>query len=603
MVNIDEKKLKIKKALMELKGQIRDDYSDNLAQKLKDLEEDISNDFYTIVVLGEFKRGKSTFVNALLKEEILPMDVIPTTATISALMWSEEKNTEVVRVDGKVEHGESSLRFLNNYTADKNFDVNSIKYLKVGLPAEILKNNIVIVDTPGVSDINEQRVQVTYDFIPRADSVIFLLDSTSPLKRTEKEFIDEHIVKLGIDRVTFIANKFDNIDEEEEDDVIEDIERRLKNSFKKSNQEDIFKEMPVIPMSSSMALKGIVENDKNLIERSGIVQLRKRIEETIQDSSMAYEKLNRHRKRAMHIVGIAEREINNKIKLHKTDLEDLEIALNNINGIMDEECEKKEKVNDYIDREKKNIISMVSKSLDYFESNLKEEIDESIELYRGGDFKDYVEKRIPIIVKKNINRWLNTHYISIDKLVDKLEKEIAVGLTNYFKAQVTLKGNEMVESNLVSEDFSIIDIEAEDISGANITAGFISAGAVGAMSLLGLAGLAPFMTMGLFPVLQRKLTESKLEEVKISVKPKIDQSLYDCFDKLKVEIIKSVEKRLDGLKKSADCTYDQLFSSIKNQIQLEIDEKKECKSRIDTRLSDLEEKLVTFKDIRDLLCD
>lgn len=135
------------------------------------------------------------------------------------------------------------MQFLNRYIASESFDIDKIKYLKVGYPTEILKNNIVIVDTPGVSDINEHRVQVTYDFIPRADAVIFLLDATSPLKRTEKEFIDEHLIKLGIDRVLFIANKFDNIDEEDEEEVIEDIEKRLKNSFKKNNQQTHLKNL------------------------------------------------------------------------------------------------------------------------------------------------------------------------------------------------------------------------------------------------------------------------------------------------------------------------------------------------------------------------
>ncbi len=55
-------------------------------QKLTDLQSDIAKDFYTVVVLGEFKRGKSTFVNALLGTKLLPMDVLPETATINAIM-------------------------------------------------------------------------------------------------------------------------------------------------------------------------------------------------------------------------------------------------------------------------------------------------------------------------------------------------------------------------------------------------------------------------------------------------------------------------------------------------------------------------------------
>lgn len=206
-------------------------------EKLEELEQDIQNDFFLIVVLGEFKRGKSTFVNALIGERLLPADVLPTTATINALMWDSNRVTQVMKNNGIIENGKSTLEYLSHFSADKNIDVQSIKYLKIGYPSDLLKNSVVIVDTPGVSDINEQRVQVTYDFIPKANAVVFLLDATSPLKRSEKEFIDEQLVKIGIDRILFVANKFDDIEEEEAESVLRDIERRLFTAFKAAKED------------------------------------------------------------------------------------------------------------------------------------------------------------------------------------------------------------------------------------------------------------------------------------------------------------------------------------------------------------------------------
>lgn len=84
----------------------------------------------------------------------------------------------------------------------------------------------------------------------------------------------------------------------------------------------------------------------------------------------------------------------------------------------------------------KNILAMVKKSLNFFQLNLKEEINEAIDNYKGLDFKDYVERHIPSVIKKNMNRWVSTYYTFIDKLLEKLEKEISVGLANYFKTRV-----------------------------------------------------------------------------------------------------------------------------------------------------------------------
>ena len=69
------------------------------ASALKELQEDMDNDFFTVVVLGEFKRGKSTFINAVLQTELLPVDVLPETATINALMYSEKPTVQVVMND------------------------------------------------------------------------------------------------------------------------------------------------------------------------------------------------------------------------------------------------------------------------------------------------------------------------------------------------------------------------------------------------------------------------------------------------------------------------------------------------------------------------
>lgn len=177
------------------------------ANALNELTSDIQEDFFTIVVLGEFKRGKSTLVNALLGEKILPTDVLPETATINAIMHSETPTLSVVMRDGNEEHGEVSGRFLKKFSAQNPQAVaEKVKYIKIGYPADILQQNVVIVDTPGVSDINEQRCEVTYRFLPKANVILFLLDANSPLKKTEKDFIDQHLLPLGIDHILFLAN-------------------------------------------------------------------------------------------------------------------------------------------------------------------------------------------------------------------------------------------------------------------------------------------------------------------------------------------------------------------------------------------------------------
>lgn len=574
-MNYNSEKEAIELVLKRMKSELVYDWDTNIIKSVEEFEEDLRNDFFTIVVLGEFKRGKSTFVNSLLEMELLPTDVIPTTATINALMYSDLKETVVVRTDGATEKGESTLKFLQSYVATEDFDVDKIKYLKIGYPAEILKDKVVIVDTPGVSDINEQRAKVTYDFIPRADGVIFLLDSTAPLKKTEKEFIDEHLVKIGLDRILFVANRFDEIDEEDEDEVLDDILDRLKNAFTKENQ-PILKDLTLLPVSAKMALDGTINGDRKLIERSGIDQVRNEVRKIIEEGSVSTEKVARYNRRLSFILRAMKKDINGKISLYNADLGDLKKTLENVEAMLKQERNRKEKITIFIANEREKIQAMIRKSVTHFHVKLKDEVLTSIENYKGIDFKDFVEKQLTTVIKKNMSRWVDTYYIYIDSFFEKLEKELATGLATYFNTRINIsnQGNRGLPEREHSN--YIINIEAEDISNVTTTAGLISAGTAGIMTLIGGPIVLPFVSMAAFPFLQKKMLEGRLKEAKIAIKPEVNAALDRCIANLHMEIEKDVIARIESITKTTEETYNSLFTKVASQIQVEV-ERRESK--------------------------
>src|SRR4029078_6354947 len=84
-----------------------------------------------------------------------------------------------------------------------------VAHVEVGYPADILQGNVVLVDTPGVNDLNEQRAEVTYGYVPGAHAVIFLLDSGQALKDSEREFLASHVLEGSRDRLIFVLGKID----------------------------------------------------------------------------------------------------------------------------------------------------------------------------------------------------------------------------------------------------------------------------------------------------------------------------------------------------------------------------------------------------------
>ena len=124
-----------KRQLLDIANRIVErDYVKNRPQILQEVESllsDIHRDFYTVVVLGEFKRGKSTFVNAILGEPLLPMDILPETAVISAIMYDEAPRLSVVSSDGSEIEGEVSRDYLQKFSAQTaaQSDLASIRYI------------------------------------------------------------------------------------------------------------------------------------------------------------------------------------------------------------------------------------------------------------------------------------------------------------------------------------------------------------------------------------------------------------------------------------------------------------------------------------------
>ena len=192
-----------------------------------DLVQKLEEDRFHLVVVGEFNHGKTTFVNALLGATILPVGVTPTTAVIHHLEYSAEPRAEVVFSSGRrsplpfaevkdfaVGHEKAPLD-VGHHVAGSASD-NEVKHLEVGYPADLLRERVVLVDTPGVNDLSLQRADITYSYIPKSDAVLFLLDAGQPLKESERVFLQEKLLKQSRDKIIFVVTKRDIWDGDEE---------------------------------------------------------------------------------------------------------------------------------------------------------------------------------------------------------------------------------------------------------------------------------------------------------------------------------------------------------------------------------------------------
>jgi len=189
----------------------------------KQMADDLERHSATVLVCGEFKRGKSSLVNALVGHpDLLPVDIRPTTAVTHLIRHGDPALIIHLRsgASERLPLTPESLLQLASDEAGGSRDPEQIEFAELTMPGEFLESGMVLVDTPGTNDLCQTRAEIVYRMIPRADAVLFVLDATTQLTRTEIAFLSDRMLKSLAPPLCFVLNKLDRVDAEERDEVI-----------------------------------------------------------------------------------------------------------------------------------------------------------------------------------------------------------------------------------------------------------------------------------------------------------------------------------------------------------------------------------------------
>ncbi|MBE9048788.1 dynamin family protein [Pleurocapsales cyanobacterium LEGE 10410] len=193
----------------------------SLDREIKQLQATCNNlrhSKFRLLVLGDMKRGKSTFINALVGEKLLPSDVNPCTALPTILRYGAEKQVTVYFKDGSsrtidlakfqqkytIKPNEAKVLAERNQLAFPNVDYAAIEY-----PLPLLKKGLEIIDSPGLND-TEARNELTLQHVYNCHAVLFLFKAVQPCTLNERRYLKNYL--LGRDlTVFFIINAWDEI--------------------------------------------------------------------------------------------------------------------------------------------------------------------------------------------------------------------------------------------------------------------------------------------------------------------------------------------------------------------------------------------------------
>lgn len=241
---------------------------------------------FSVGIMGEFKRGKSTVINALLGREIMPADILPATATMNRVTYDLQPHAQVIKNDGSVI--EIPVDQISDYVTKTN-DENAkraemVDEAIVYYPCQFCQNGVDIVDTPGLND-DERMDKISEEIIPKLDAVIMVIVPGAPFSKSEAEFVRNKLMGSDLGRLMFLVNKIDTIRPKERERAVEDIKKRIQTAVLDKMQEvygaesEEYKDakrkvgdIRIFPISAANALDARMDGDNELLEDSGIMK-------------------------------------------------------------------------------------------------------------------------------------------------------------------------------------------------------------------------------------------------------------------------------------------------------------------------------------------
>lgn len=228
-----------------------------------ELERRILAERFSVAVLGEIKRGKSTLINALLGEDVLPRAALVCTAALCLIRHAETPVAIIHDRDGGTK--DVDPRTLKDWVTRKNPAALNVDHVEIGWPLPLLRDGVVIIDTPGVNDTDEVRRRLTEEFIPRADGVIFVLNAGQPLSDSEVRFLKNGVLKHHIRKCWFVVNGVDRIPDEGQ--------RREAVEYCRRNLAEIHPDIRLWGVSAKPALEARRNGDTAAWNGSGVADL------------------------------------------------------------------------------------------------------------------------------------------------------------------------------------------------------------------------------------------------------------------------------------------------------------------------------------------
>ena len=189
----------------------------------------VENPPIDVAILGQFKAGKSSFVNSLIGQDVLPVGVIPVTTVISRLQFGEQERATVSFFDGT--RKEIPIAELDEYTAEAKNPSNqkSVEMVDIELPALADYAGLRLVDTPGLGSVFKAHMEVSSNWLPEVGAAVLAVSADRPLSENDLQLIRE--LTQHTPRIVLLLTKADLLSPSQQDEVVKFFEDTVKREL------------------------------------------------------------------------------------------------------------------------------------------------------------------------------------------------------------------------------------------------------------------------------------------------------------------------------------------------------------------------------------
>lgn len=255
--------------------------------ELEAIREKLEKHSFSVGIMGEFKRGKSTVINSLLEREIMPADILPCSATMNRVTYDLQPHVQLIMRDGSTRDipVEELVEYVTKLSDEHESRAAEVEQAVVYYPCRFCQNGVDIIDTPGLND-DERMNRIAEEVIPQLDAVIMVVTPDSPFSISEAEFVRNKLMASDLGRLIFVVNKIDTIRRaSDRARVVESIRLKIEKSVMQK-MADVYGEgseeykdavrkvgrIRIFPFSALDALEGKLAGDQELIEKSGTIE-------------------------------------------------------------------------------------------------------------------------------------------------------------------------------------------------------------------------------------------------------------------------------------------------------------------------------------------